>query len=453
MSLLKTESFLDENKALTCIHCGLCLSSCPTYLETGDENDSPRGRIYLMRAVQEGRMPLEKTAVRHIDRCLGCRACEAACPSGVEYGELLEHTRDHIEKAFRRSPFQTFLRRVLIERIFPHSNRMKLALLPVRFFRKLGLQKLLPNFAKEAMALVPDDYESGLLPEFNLTKVQPSRGKVGFVSGCVMSAMFAKTNRASVALLNLAGFDVIVPQKQSCCGALYAHSGRLDEARQVARKNISTFAKAGCESVIINAAGCGSTLKEYENLLCDSDWSERGRRFSRGVFDLTEFLVEKGFVNRLQSEMKNRQSYESQALRDSNDSDSRELKLRKGDDENRKVTFHDACHLAHPQGITAAPRQLIAAIAGDRFVPLIESDVCCGSAGSYNLTEPKMAARLQHRKLQHVIQSQAEVVVTTNPGCILQIQSGLKDMGANVEVKHIADYLYDALGLDDRLYN
>lgn len=424
----KTNSFLDENKARTCIHCGLCLSSCPTYLETGDENDSPRGRIYLMRAVQEGKIPLSKTAVSHIDRCLGCRACEAACPSGVEYGDLLEHTRDHIEGSYKRSFFQTLLRRILIEKIFPHQKRMKLALMPVKWIRQFGLENLLPTFAKEAMMLVPDDYEAGDLPELNLTKQRPKRGRVGFISGCVMNAMFAKTNRSSIALLNLAGFDVIVPKNQLCCGALYAHSGRLDEARRVAKKNIIAFSEAGCESVIINAAGCGSTLKEYQNLLHnDAQWSERGRLFSQGVFDLTEFLVEKGFVAILKNEMKKARSRESE----------------------KRVTFHDACHLAHPQGITSAPRQLISAVCGKGLVPLPESDVCCGSAGSYNLTEPEMADRLQNRKLQHILQTKTDLVITTNPGCILQIQSGLKKLNSDMKTQHIADYLYDALYISE----
>jgi glycolate oxidase iron-sulfur subunit len=427
--IASTEQFLDEDKALSCIHCGLCLSSCPTYFETGNENDSPRGRIYLMRALQDGRLPLEETVVTHIDRCLGCRACEAVCPSGVEYGDLLEHTRDHIERDYKRSPFQTLLRRVFIEQIFPYTSRMELALKPVRWLRQLGIDRWLPGFAKEAMDLVPDDYEAVTLAESNPTRIRPSRGKVGFVSGCVMSAMLGKTNQASVALLNRAGFDVIVPQNQSCCGALYAHSGQLTDARKVARENIMAFREAGCDTIVINAAGCGSTLKEYGNLLRDDPaWAEAGNRFSGQVRDLTEFLVEQGFAEQVRAEAKKRAAPLS----------------------GKRVTFHDACHLAHPQGITAAPRQLVVAVAGEQFVPLPESDVCCGSAGSYNLTEPEMAKRLQDRKMNNIYKTKAEVVVTTNPGCILQMQSGVKSNGnSEVRVMHIADYLNETLGLTE----
>ena len=233
--------FLDHDKALACIHCGLCLSSCPTYLETGNENDSPRGRIHLMRAVQDGRLPLGDTAVRHVDLCLGCRACEAVCPSGVHYGELLEATRDHIEKHHERSPWQKFLRRVAIEGIFPFPERMELALLPARLLQKFKLDALLPKFARDALALIPVSAESVLLPGVTLTNAPARRGRVGFVSGCVMSVLFGETNAASVRLLNRAGFDVVTPREQACCGALYAHGGNLEDARAAARRNISTF--------------------------------------------------------------------------------------------------------------------------------------------------------------------------------------------------------------------
>ena len=406
------EQFLDYDKSLACIHCGLCLSSCPTYLETGNENDSPRGRIYLMRAVQDGRLPLAGAAVRHIDLCLGCRACEAVCPSGVQYGDLLEHTRDHIEKHYQRSSFQKVLRRVVIEGIFPFPGRMKLALLPAKLVKKLGLVRVLPKFAREALALIPDEAASASLPEISPTTVSPARGRVGFISGCVMSVMFGPTNAASVSLLNRAGYDVLTPKTQSCCGALYAHGGNLDRARACARHNIEVFEKLNLDAIIINAAGCGSTLKEYDQLLRDdANWSERAIRFSRKVKDLTEWLVHARF--------------------------------RTSGSETRGVTYHDACHLAHPQHITQPPRDLIRAVAEDNFVELPESDVCCGSAGSYNLTEPEMAERLQRRKIDNILRTGAQVVITTNPGCILQIRAGLKKAGAErIQVLHLADFLH-----------
>ncbi len=405
------EQFLDEDKSLACIHCGLCLSSCPTYLETGNENNSPRGRIYLMRALQQGRQPLGDATTHHIDLCLGCRACEAACPSGVQYGELLEHTRDHIEKHYKRSTFQTVLRRVVIEKVFPFPNRMKLALLPATAIKYLHVESLLPKFAREALSLIPDKPSGGKLPEVS-PALGKKRGTVGFISGCVMSVMFGDTNRASVKLLNRAGYDVVTPPAQGCCGALHAHSGRLELAREAARVNIAVFEQHAVDAIIINAAGCGSTLKEYDNLLRqDPDWVERGRKFSAQVKDLTEWLA-KDLDGTMATSFK------------------------------AKVTYHDACHLAHAQRITKQPRDLVKAIAGNNFVELPESDVCCGSAGTYNLTEPEMAERLQNRKMENILKTGAEIVVTSNPGCLLQIQAGLRKAGATkVEAMHIADFL------------
>lgn len=404
--------FLDYDKSLACIHCGLCLSSCPTYLETGNENDSPRGRIYLMRAVQDGRLALGDTAVRHVDLCLGCRACEAVCPSGVQYGELLESTRDHIEQHHERSPWQQFLRRWLIEKVFPYPERMELALMPARWVKQFGMERLLPGFAREALSLIPDEMTSAPLP--TLVKAGgTSRGRVGFVSGCVMSVMFAETNIATVRLIHRAGFDVVTPAGQGCCGALFAHGGNLEAARIAARRNIAVFEQAQVDAIVINAAGCGSTLKEYGHLLRDDPaWAERGRAFSSKVRDLTEWLAALGEIGV------------------------------GGKTGPGKVTYHDACHLAHAQRIEKAPRTLVRAVAGETFVELPEANVCCGSAGSYNLTEPEMAARLQQRKTDNILKTGAKTVVTTNPGCLLQMRAGLKKAGVDdVEVVHIADYL------------
>jgi len=425
--------FLEHDKALACIHCGLCLSSCPTYLETGNENDSPRGRIYLMRALQEGRLPLENTTVRHIDLCLGCRACEATCPSGVQYGELLEETRAHIESNYRRSAFQTFLRRVAIEKIFPFPQRMKLALLPAKATKALRIQKWLPKFVREALSLVPDNCTAVALPELSPAPSEVRRGRVGFVSGCVMSVMFGETNANSVKLINRAGYDVVTPESQVCCGALYAHSGQLEMARASARRNIAAFDDLRVETIIINAAGCGSTLKEYSQLFRnDPAWHDRAVAFSRKVKDLTEWLVE-GMKNA--GDQTNRLTPHPSPL-------PVEGRGRRDGESAATVTYHDACHLAHAQRITKPGRELLRAAAGARFVELPESDVCCGSAGSYNLTEPEMAERLQRRKTENILKTGAQVVVTTNPGCILQIRAGLKKAGAGqIEVIHIADYL------------
>ncbi len=407
------EPFLDEKLSLACVHCGLCLGACPTYLETGNENDSPRGRIYLMRAVQDGRTSLSDTTVRHIDRCLGCRACEAACPSGVHYGELLEATRDHIERHHQRSPFQNFLRRVLIERVFPHPNRMKLALLPARLLKLAGAEHLFPKFVQNSLALIPDSVSEGNLPEVSPALGQ-CRGRVGFICGCVMNVMFGRTNENSIRLLNRAGYDVVTPRDQGCCGALHAHGGNLAAARAAARANLAAFALEPLDAIIINAAGCGSTLKEYGHLLAADP---RAAQFGAKVKDLSEFLVAAGF----QPTIGNRQP----AI---------------------KVTFHDACHLAHAQRITQPPRQLVKAVAGADYMEMPEPDVCCGSAGSYNLTEPEMAERLQSRKIENILKSGATCVVTTNPGCLLQMRAGLDRAGAShIETLHIADFLERSL--------
>lgn len=413
-------AFLDEQKALACIHCGLCLGSCPTYLETGNENDSPRGRIYLMRALQAGTLELHAPVARHLDLCLGCRACEAVCPSGVQYGALLEHTREHVEHSFKRGGFQTFLRRVVIEQVFPFPWRMKLALLPLRVLRALRLDGFLPPAIREAASLVPRDAKALDVPAFTpASKPGPDNAgpgrSVGFVRGCVMPVLFGSTNATTVQLLNHAGCDVHAPESQGCCGALFAHSGQMERARECARQNIAAFEALDISYIVINAAGCGSTLKEYGSLLAvDPAWSARAERFAKKVRDLSEVLTPS-----------TPSSAESGA--------------------GGTVTYHDACHLAHAQRITREPRALVRGVAGTRFIEMPESDLCCGSAGTYNLTEPEMAARLQERKIQNILNSGATTVVTSNPGCLIQIQAGLAKAGAtHVRAVHLADYLAEA---------
>ena len=285
--------------------------------------------------------------------------------------------------------------------------------------RKFGLAALLPRVLHDAIELLPTQLSSAKLPELS-SSAEP-RGRLGFISGCVMSVLFGSTNAASVRLLNRRGYDVVTPNNQVCCGALFAHSGQLEKARECARRNIEAFEKPDLDTIIIDAAGCGSTLKEYGHLLeHDPVWSERAKAFSAKVRDLTEFLAPA--------------APHSQASA--------------GKSEDPVVTVHDACHLAHAQRITKAPRDLVKSQAGAHFVELSEADVCCGSAGSYNLTEPAMAERLQRRKVENILKSGANIVVTTNPGCILQIRAGLKKAGrTDIEVLHIADYLERSAGV------
>jgi glycolate oxidase iron-sulfur subunit len=353
------------------------------------------------------------TAVRHIDLCLGCRACEAVCPSGVQYGDLLEHTRDHIEKKYQRSIFQRFLRRIAIEQVFPYPARLKWALLPAKLVQFLRLETLLPKFAREALSLIPNFTRARAIPEISPAQGTP-RGRVGFLSGCVMSVMFGETNEASIRLLNSGGHEVVTPTDQGCCGALFSHSGKLESARECARRNIAVFERHKLDWIIVNAAGCGSTMKEYGQLLRDDPaWAERAKAFSARVKDLTEFLPA-----------------------GAGSGEKAEVAGQTG-----KVTYHDACHLAHAQRITKPPRELVKAIAGKNFVELPEADVCCGSAGTYNLTEMEMAERLQRRKIENILKTGAQIVVTSNPGCMLQIRAGLRKAGADIRVMHIADFI------------
>jgi glycolate oxidase iron-sulfur subunit len=430
-------AFLDEEQALACVHCGLCLASCPTYLETGNENDSPRGRIYLMRMLQQERLSLHTTVtpVEHIDRCLGCRACETACPSGVAYGALLEHTRDHIERNLRRPFLQRILRNWLIEGVFPYPSRFRMAVMPAIWLKKMGVEHLLPGFLRESLSLIPDRIQAHPLPGSLTQRERPSKGRVGLLTGCVMPVLFNGTHHATIRLVERLGFDLVIPGEQVCCGALFAHSGKLDMAKRMARQNIEAFAAADCDVILVNAAGCGAMLKEYQSLFSgDTKQEESARLLSANVRDFSEWIHELAFEY-LGELLKKRQGIPGEAP------DSNPFHLL-----NVPTTFHDACHLAHAQGITREPRELVQAVAGDLYAELPEADICCGSAGSYNLTEPQMAKRLQARKIQHIERTNARIVVTTNPGCILQMEAGLRKRGLDqVKVMHLADYLLQAI--------
>jgi glycolate oxidase iron-sulfur subunit len=302
---------------------------------------------------------------------------------------------------------------------------MKLALLPARAINLLKLRNFLPKFAQDALSLVPLDAESTTLPELS-PAIGERRGTVGFIRGCVMSVMFGPTNLNTVRLLNAAGYDVFTPGAQQCCGALYAHSGNLLRARECAVMNIAAFATRDCDFIITNAAGCGSSLKEYGSWL----GSEDAKKFGQKIRDISEFLASH-FPIRI-----------SNSIDNTSGNPSRKPTVGKYFD--CRVTYHDACHLAHAQRITRAPRDLVRAIACENFVELPEADICCGSAGTYNLTEPEMAERLQRRKIENILKTKADIVITSNPGCILQIQAGLKKADSNIRVMHLVDYLSEA---------
>jgi glycolate oxidase iron-sulfur subunit len=404
-----------------CVHCGFCLTACPTYLETGNELDSPRGRIYLMKSAIEGRIPLGESLVKHLDLCLGCLACEPACPSGVRYGSLIEAGRSQIERRYKR-PILEKLYRSLLFSIFPYPERLRLLLPFLSLYQATGMKKLIQSSGILHRLSKKLAHMDEILPNIkfssvfsSLPKVTPAKGKkryrVALLTGCVQSVLFSETNAATVRVLSQNGCEVVIPKTQGCCGALSLHSGRLSEARDFARFNTDIFKDHDVDAVIVNSAGCGSTMKEYGELLKnDSSYSARAGELSKKTKDIMEFLADIG----LQGELK-------------------ELRL--------KVTYQDACHIAYAQRIKSHPRKIIKQIPGIDFVELQESDLCCGSAGIYNLTEPEMADRLLEQKISKLKETGAQVLVAGNPGCLLQIGMGIKQQGLNIKTVHPVELL------------
>ena len=403
---------------LACVHCGLCLSSCPTYLETGRETDSPRGRIYLMKGIEEGRLPLSDSAVRHLDLCLGCRACETACPSGVEYGTLIEGAR-RLTASAPRGAFEEWKREALA-RWLPEASRWKPLAPVLRAVSRLGIPRLataswLPRSLRRAVALVPDAPSARRLRAVMEPTGAP-RGTVALLTGCVADALFARINQWTADLLVLAGYRVVVPRRQTCCGALLAHLGERSAARRRARRNVDVFLGGDVDFVVTNAAGCGAMMREYGRLLeDDSDHGDAAERMARKVRDVTELLAASLPPGR-----------HSVAAR---------------------VVYHDACHLAHGQGVRREPRELLRSVPGLELLELGDGELCCGSAGTYNLTEPEMAWRLGARKAEAVLATGAEMVAAANPGCILQIRAALRLAGRDLPVLHPVEILARSHGL------
>ena len=410
-----------------CVHCGLCLAYCPTFSVLGTEMDSPRGRIFLVKSLAEGRMSLSDSTVRHLSLCLDCRACETVCPAGVPYGQLIEAAKAEIERQRPGGPVRRIFRWLNFGLLLGHPRLLALAASGARLYQASGLQRLarrsglirrLPGTLPAWDALlptVPSKAERAAPPR--LTPAEgPRRARVALLTGCVQSVVFGAHNRATARVLAKNGCDVVVPDGQGCCGALNAHGGDHARALAMARSTIDTFEAAGVESVIVNTSGCGAHMKAYGHLLADDPaYAARAKRFVASVQDLAEFLAREPLRGPLSP-----------------------VPL--------TCTYHDPCHVVHGQKIKSEPRQLLAQIPGLRLVELAESDWCCGSAGIYNLTQPEMATRLLHRKVGHVLATQAEAVVTANPGCILQIQAGLSAHDAKVNVLHLVEILDRAYG-------
>jgi len=401
-----------------CVHCGLCTSSCPTYLETGDENDGPRGRIYLMRSVVDGRMAVSDEVRKHLDLCLDCRACETACPSGVRYGQIIEPFKVALHASAPPRDRTSLLHRLILQHLFPYAGRVKLALAPARLMQRfglldamerVGLTKLLPPTLRRMQAMLPALAGPGSkLPEV-LPPIGPRRARVALFLGCVADAMYPETTAATARVLQQNGCEVAVPRTQVCCGAIHYHSGVEGPALAFARRNIAAFNPGDFDAIITNAAGCGAMLKDYAHLLTGTD-HEAAARFVGKVRDISEFLVQLGPIP-----------------------PAHPLPL--------KVTYHDPCHLCHAQQIRSQPRQLLELIPGLQLLPLEESEICCGAAGTYNLTQPEMAERLGLRKMAHLAATGADVVATGNVGCLLQITRKVKERGGAMKVVHPVDLL------------
>ena len=450
-------------RGLGCVHCGLCLPACPTYTQNGHEGDSPRGRIQLMLGLAEGKIEPTPSVRKHLDLCLDCRGCETACPSGVVYHELLEETRGRLAKTQRQTA-QDRLMRWLFFNVFVHPTRLKLALLPARLMQKVGLYKLLrksgllkvlPPQLRKMEQMLPDRGRlwPKALPErlHRGTSFQPVRAtqddgspgsqdrqhglktratdsppapRVGFFAGCVGSVMFDDVNRMAVELLAACGADVVAPRAQVCCGAIHHHNGAHGPAVELAKRNIDTFLPASgprVDFVATNIAGCGAMLREYDVLLRDdAEYAERAKEFVKRVRDVSEVLADLNVAAKLKHPV------------------------------NQTITYHDACHLAHAQKVVAPPRALLAAIPGVKLVPLPESDMCCGAAGTYNLQHPEMATELAKRKLRNIAATGAATCATGNVGCAMHIGSEARAHGQGLRILHPVELMHRSVFGDRR---
>jgi len=414
-----------------CVHCGLCLNACPTYRELGLEMDSPRGRIYQIIQVEKGRLPLGESFVRHIDLCLDCRACETACPSGVEYGKLVEAARGQIEKYYHRPPLTALLRKLFYYEILPYPGRLQMLGKLLRLYQRSGLEELI--LASRVLRLLPGrlDRVARLAPRMEkpffydrLGTTVPAQGmqryRVALFAGCIANLSFARLNDATVRVLTRNGCEVVIPRDQGCCGALHVHAGIRGIARDLAKRNIQAFQAGGFDAIISNAAGCGSVLKEYPLLFAEEDreFHEPAQAFVAKLRDVTEFLAGIDF--------------------------NRELGIIKV-----RATYQDPCHLGHAQRVRTAPRKLLAAIPGLELIELKEAEICCGSAGVYNVVHNEMAEGLLENKMRRIGETGAELILTANPGCLLQLRAGAMREGHHRRVMHVIELLDKAYGNGD----
>ena len=404
-----------------CVHCGFCLPTCPTYVLWGRETDSPRGRIHLMKLRRDGRESNPASFVEHIDTCLGCMACVTACPSGVKYDALLEAARPDVERVAHRNSGERAFRRVIFE-VFPHPGRLRWLAWPLALYQKSGLRTFVRRSG--VLALFPQRLQAmeRLLPPISFAALRRGmpgrvpavgtpRRRVGLLLGCVQRVFFGDVNHATARVLAAEGCDVIIPKAQGCCGALAQHAGEETDAIAAAKRLIDVFESIDVDTIVVDAAGCGSAMKRYGHLLRnDAEYPERARAFSAKCRDISEVLTD----------------LEPRAPRG-------RIEM--------SVAYHDACHLQHAQGVRAQPRQLLNAIPGLELREIAEPELCCGSAGIYNLLEPKAAGQLRDRKVQHIMRTEPDLLVSSNPGCLLQIATGFEKAGRQVPILHLVQLL------------
>lgn len=422
---------MNEDELLNCMRCGFCLPTCPTYIESGyKESHSPRGRIAMMKAVVDGIVEPDEDFERSLELCLGCRACEPVCPSGVNYGHLLEEARDIINQNKKHSLPVRAVRKTVFEGLFPHQNRMRTMVSLLGFYQRSGIQALarktgylglLPdNLAtmERVLPKVPTMKEMKNRPE-HLPAISEKVHKVAFFSGCLMDTMFMKTNDATMKLLQLAGCEIVIPKQQTCCGALHGHSGEKDAAKELAKKNIAAFEDLGVDFIITNAGGCGAFLVDYDHLLKDDPvWCDRAVAFKSKIKDISEILLAVSFHKKVKLELTA-----------------------------QVITYQDSCHLRNVMKTASAPRTLLGAIKGIQFKEMKEADRCCGSAGIYNIVESEMSMVMLDYKMVQAKATHATTIVTANPGCLLQMQLGIEREGSSDKMRavHIVDLLAEAV--------
>jgi glycolate oxidase iron-sulfur subunit len=421
---------MNQDELLNCMRCGFCLPTCPTYIESGyQESHSPRGRIALMKAVVDGVIEPDEDFERSLDLCLGCRACEPVCPSGVNYGHLLEDARDIVNQNKKFSMPVKVVRNAVFKGLFPHQERMRGLTGLIGFYQRSGLQKVARGTG--VMKLFPESLSTmeKVLPQVPTMKEMKNRPKhlepigakthkVAFFSGCLMDTMFMETNNATMKLLQLAGCEIVIPKEQACCGALHGHSGEKEDAKALARRNIKAFEDTGVDYIITNAGGCGAFLVDYDHLLKDDpEWKERAQGFADKIKDISQILVEVGFHEKVHLELPH-----------------------------QIITYQDSCHLRNVMKTASAPRTLLQSIKGIQYQEMENADRCCGSAGIYNIVESEMSMQLLDSKMVQAKATHATTIVTANPGCLLQMKLGIEREGLSGKMRgvHIVDLLLEA---------